>query len=88
MRNTSPVYNWVKNVYSLCVEGGKQCVLLLTPPTLQTTKTYNYRVQPQVFTHFLGSFTPASFTAFFRHFNLLNVRLYTLSTVPITTKTN
>jgi len=88
MRNSFPVYNWVKNVYSLCVESGKQCVLLFTSPSLHSVQTPDYRVKPSLFTHFLASFTPSSYTAIFSNFNLLYTRLYTLSTVPIITKTN
>lgn len=81
-----PVDNWVKNVYSLCVHRVLACVTSSTPLTKNhlpsTAPVHN---SPQ-FTHFLTIFTPASYTAFFTHFNLLYTRLYTLSTVPINTK--
>ncbi len=82
-----PVYNWVKNVYSLCIEGGVTCVSKFTGSRNSYTTHYTYRVQPTSYTHLSKFFTPALYTAFFRNFNLLNIHLYTLSTAPINTKT-
>jgi hypothetical protein len=91
MRNTflaqRPVYNWVNNVYSLCVEPGVTWVRLYTTSHLQPITTTTKRAKPLLFTHFIGFFTQGSYTAFFSNFNLLNTRLYTLSTIPINTKT-
>lgn len=82
-----PVYNWVNNVYSLCVELGVTWVRLYTTSYFQPTAHTTLRVKTPRFTHFIALFTQASYTAFFCNFNLLNTRLYTLSTVPINTKT-
>lgn len=81
------VYNWVKNVYSLCIDYGDRCVRVFTP-LLASRGTYSEMgVKPQVFTHFLASFTPYSYTGFFRQSPLLISHLFTLSTPPITIKT-
>lgn len=81
-----PVDNWVKNVYSLWFDRVVACVSPSPSPTKNhlppTTPVHN----SHQYTHFLTTFTPASYTAFFTHFNLLYTRLYTLSTVPINTK--
>ena len=83
----SPVYNWVKNVYSVCVSRGVNSGFLYTASPLTYTNTRSMSVQPQTFTHFVTSFAPALPTAFFAQFNLLNTHLYTLSTGPTITKT-
>lgn len=79
---------WVKNVYSLCVESGIQCVRSYTGVYTSTISQPSTRVKPSVFTQLPTSFTPAQYTAFYRHFNLLINRLYTISTAPIINKTN
>ena len=83
-----PVYNWVKNVYSLCVNRGATCDFTYTTPTLTHLTGVTMGAQPQSFTHFSTSFTPSLYTAFFSNFNLLMNRLYTLSTAPIIKKMN
>ena len=83
----SPVYNWVKNVYSLCANSAVNGDFLYTSSTTKAPSTQSVRVQLSIFTHFLASFTPSSYTAFFTQFNLLPIHLYTLSTAPIITKT-
>lgn len=83
-----PVHNWVKNVYSLCVNRGVACDFLYTPSHPTSPKASEMSVKPQTFTHFPTSFTPPLPTAFFTQFNLLITYLYTLSTAPIITKTN
>lgn len=40
-------------------------------------------VQPQTFTQFINNFPPILYTSFFSNLNLLNSRLYTVSTAPI-----
>ena len=82
-----PVYNWVKNVYSLCVNRGATCDFTYTTPTLTHLTGATMGAQTQTFTHFSTSFTPSLYTAFFSNFNLLMSHLYTLSTAPIITKT-
>ena len=84
----SPVYNWVKNVYSLCVENGDNRGLLFTPLYMSTLQTTYMRVKPQTSPHFFASFTPQYYTAFFSLLPLLFSQLYPLSTVPTITKTN
>lgn len=83
----SPVYNWVKNVYSLCVSRGVSGDSLYTPFAMQTPYAQQIGVQPLTFTHFVASFAPVSYTAFFTQFNLLITHLCTLSTAPTITKT-
>lgn len=82
-----PVHNWVKNVYSLCVNRGAPCDFVYTSSTLTPTSPIEIGVQPQTFTHFSTSFTPSLYTGFFAMFNLLMNHLYTLSTAPTITKT-
>lgn len=82
-----PVYNWVKNVYSLCVNRGVSGDSLYTlsyPPYANSPTMW---VKPSIFTHFVASFTPTLYTAFFGKFNLLMTHLCTLSTAPTITKT-
>lgn len=83
-----PVYNWVKNVYSLCVEYGYSRGLLYTVFYMQPPVQVFSSVQPSVSPHLLASFTPGSYTAFLLHIPLLYSHLYPLSTVPTITKTN
>lgn len=83
-----PVYNWVKNVYSLCVQRGYKGVYSFTPLPLFLPQTLHTRVKPLIYTHFLASFTPVSYTVFFSKLPLLTYHLFTLSTLPTITKTN
>lgn len=73
---------WVKNVYSLCVEGVVKGVQLYTGGHTSTLVATEQRAQPTTFTHILDSFTPALYTVNFRNFNQLITHLYTLSTGP------
>lgn len=85
MRNihaTSLSTAWVKNVYSLCVEGMVNSAQSYTLCLLSTINYLRARVQPTSFTHTMDSFTPALYTANFPYFNLLSTHLYTLSTAP------
>lgn len=83
-----PVHNWVKNVYSLCVDRGVRGGFLYTALPMTAFKALQMSVKPQTYTLFPPSFTPALPTAFFSHFNPLITLLCTLSTGPIITKTN
>ena len=84
----TPVYNWVKNVYSLCVErrvtGARSYTGIGTSPTLPIKSS----VQAASFTHSIPTFTPGMYTAFLTNFNQLITYFYTLSTPPIITKKN
>ena len=84
----STVYNWVKNVYSLCVErrvtGARSYTDVDASPTLPTKSS----VQATSFTHSIPTFTPGVYTAFLTNFNQLITYFYTLSTPPINTKKN
>ena len=82
IRRTSLSQAWVKNVYSLCVEGVTTSVQSYTGSLLTMLKATWVRVQPTGYTQTMDSFTPGSYTANFGNFNLLNVHLYTLSTAP------
>ena len=73
---------WVKNVYSLCVEGVVNRVQSYTAQLQSTICHLRLRVQPTSFTHSLDSFTPALYTANFPNLTDTNTYLYTLSTAP------
>lgn len=90
MRKVRPTLfkTWVKNVYSLCVEGVITCAESYTARATHALQYIQLRVQPLLFTHILDSFTPASYTANFNYFNLLSSHLYTLSTPPTINKMN
>ena len=84
----STVYNWVKNVYSLCAErrvtGARSYTGIGTSPALPIKSS----VQATSFTHSIPTFTPGMYTAFLTNFNQLITYFYTLSTPPIITKKN
>lgn len=84
----SPVYKWVKNVYSMCAQGVFTCVSIFTGARTSPISTHLNRVQTPLLPRFLTSFTPASYTGFFNQFNLLYTQLYPLSTAPTITKTH
>ena len=79
---------WVKNVYSLWVAGGKTCVNIYTALYMNMPKALTLRVKPHLFTHVTTSFTPSLYTAFFSRLTDVKSGLYTVSTAPITNKTN
>ncbi len=85
---SSTLTAWVKNVYSLCVEGVVTRAYSYTPHVNTTTQATTPRVKPQVFTSFLNSFIPTLYTAFFPPLPLLDTHLYTISTVPTIKKMN
>lgn len=78
---------WVKNVYSLGIQGvitrGQSSTA--TYPHLSIHK--NMGVKPLSYTHNPQSFSPYLYTRFLRRFNLLFSSLSTLSTPPTITKT-
>lgn len=85
MRNihTIPLsFAWVKNVYSLCVEGVVTRAQSYTGGLKANLQAIQTSVQTPFSTNIVTSFTPSLYTANFAHFNLLNDHLYTLSTVP------
>lgn len=77
---------WVKNVYSLCVDGVVTSAHSYTPLASHYQLTTNTSVQPALYTTFINSFTPPSYTAFLTNLPLINTYLYTLSTAPIIKK--
>lgn len=83
-----PVYNWVKNVYSLCIHHRDNRVNLYTAlyPTIVIPQGMGVKLP--LFTQVLASFTPQLYTRFFEILPLLIVQLFTLSTPPIISKTN
>lgn len=86
MLNTlsTPLFQtWVKNVYSLWVPSGDTCVDSYTVAHTAQCKTASMGVKPQLSPQLTTSFTPSLYTVFFRQFNLLMGRLYTVSTAPI-----
>jgi len=82
LRRTFLPQAWVKNVYSLCVDGVVTRAQSYTGSVHNAIKTFTVRVQPIVITNSMDSFTPSLYTANFSIFNLLTGHLYTLSTVP------
>jgi hypothetical protein len=78
---------WVKNVYSLCVEGVVNRVKSYTGGVYKNSNPLVLRVQTPSFTHSLDRFTPSLYTPFFNFLYLLTAHLYTLSTVPTIKKT-
>ncbi len=84
----TPVQNWVKNVYSMCVQGRVTRVRSYTAIHQVIQTAVQNSVQQPTFTHFMPSFTPALYTPMFSVFNPLIVHFYTVSTPPIITKKN
>ena len=74
---------WVKNVYSLCFDGGYACGSLYTDMRTTSLRAINMGVKPQSYTQLTTSFTPYIFTAIFSNLYLLMNHLYTVSTGPI-----
>ncbi len=83
-----PVYNWLKNVYSLCISYSNGRVNTSTPAYPTQASYRSMGVQLPFYTQVLASFTPSLYTRFFENLPLLNVQLFTLSTPPIISKTN
>lgn len=86
MRNTL-VYNWVKNVYSLCVEGRVNRAQIYTLPYTHFSALPTTRVKPSFFTKYSSGFTPHLYTLFLPKLPLIHSHLYTVSTAPIITRT-
>jgi len=82
MLNISLFSAWVKNVYSLCVEGVTKCVNLYTGVGTQTTQAHKVVVQPSTFTQVMDTFPPTLYTPKFSFLPLVITDLYTVSTVP------
>lgn len=86
--HTTPLLStWVKNVYSLCVEGIVTGVQSYTGSLKSMQQAASQRVQLAFSTNTINSFAPTLYTANFTHFNLLSKHLYTLSTIPTIKKT-
>lgn len=86
MRSTSLPTVWVKNVYSLCVDGAVSSAHLYTGSYFNQHSTYTKRVQTLFSTHSLDSFTPALYTSIFAYLPLLISGLFTVSTYPTINK--
>lgn len=84
----SAVESWVKNVYRVCIEGVVTRVNSYTSRPILTSIQQETGVQTTIINTITNSFTPYSYTAFFQKIPLLFDRLYTFSTVPITTTFN
>ena len=82
MRSTTLSPAWVKNVYSLCVDGVLKGVYSYTGTNFNYTNPVVGRVQNPLFTHSLDSFTPTLYTRIFTSLSLLTTGLYTQSTPP------
>ena len=88
MHNPTLSQTWVKNVYSLWVEGVVNRVNLYTGLSQSPTKASTVRVQPSLIPKFMDSFPLFLYTAFFRQLTDVKLRLSTLSTAPIIKKKN
>jgi len=86
MRN-SLVYNWVKNVYSMCANSRVSRAQVYTPLHTHLTTLPKVRVKPSFFTKYSHSFTPHLYTLFLPKSPLIDTHLYTVSTAPIITRT-
>lgn len=86
MLSTPLPQTWVKNVYSLGKLQGITIGQLFTGGYTSLSTPSHIRVKPQLFNHFIDTFTPYLFTQYFKELNLLMGRLYTVSTAPTITK--
>ena len=86
IRSTPLFSAWVKNVYSLCVEGVETRAQSYTGALLSPAFVANMGVKPSRFTQLMDSYPLIEYTAYFPHFNPLLSRLYTVSTVPTITE--
>ena len=92
MRNTTanyqlvptfyPFLTWVKNVYSLCVEGVVTGVQSYTGSLRTTLQASTARAQLPFFTHLIPTLQPTLYTAKNRQLTPTSYHLYTLSTAP------
>lgn len=73
---------WVKNVYSLCVQGMENRGYLSTLRMQTTHYTQPARVQTPSFTQTIRNFPPIVYTPKNRQITPLTYHLYTLSTPP------
>ncbi len=78
---------WVKNVYSLCVEGVVNRAQSCTALHIQATQPIYGSVKPQLLTNYSDSFTPQLYTTISRYLHLLVNQFYTVSTAPIIIRT-
>jgi len=79
---------WVKNVYSLCVQGVVNSAKSYTASLPSPMNTQVMGVKPTHFTHFLDNFPPSLYTPKIALLSLETTHLCTLSTVPTINKTN
>jgi hypothetical protein len=82
MLNISPFSAWVKNVYSLCVEGVITRVHSYTNFSPLRFIQLQLVVQTPLSPLFIDSFPPALYTAKNSFLPLIDTLLYTLSTAP------
>ncbi len=73
---------WVKNVYSLCVEGVVICGRSYTGWVQNVHAAIQTSVQPTIFTQVITTFPPALYTGKNNHLTDVNSELSLLSTVP------
>ena len=78
---------WVKNVYSLCVEGVTTRAQSYTGSVIMSSPSYSVLVQPTVLPIFVDTLPTTLYTAKNALLPQINAHLYTLSTGPIITKT-
>lgn len=80
---TNPLsFAWVKNVYSLCVEGVVNSAQSYTGSLKASLQAIQIGVQPTFSTNTLDSFTPGLYTANFYRLPDTDYYLSTLSTAP------
>ena len=79
---------WVKNVYSLCVEGVVNSARSYTALLQTTARALYVGAKASVFTHFVDTFPPDYSTANFAYITDATRPFYTVSTAPIIKKMN
>lgn len=82
MHSSTLSSTWVKNVYSLCVEGVVICGRSYTEWVQNLIATINTRVQPAFHTQFFTTFPPVLYTAKNGQLTDMMSYLSPLSTVP------
>lgn len=77
---------WVKNVYSLCVEGVVNRAQSYTTLWTRAFNPYTLWVQPSSYTHSVDSFPPSLYTSNIRYLTETKDYLSPLSTAPTINK--
>lgn len=86
--STTPLFlTWVKNVYSLCVDGRVTGAQSYTGSLTASLEVIHLSAQAPQSTNTINRFEPTLYTAFFSHLPDTTNHLSTLSTAPTIEKT-